>query len=142
MLLGLGRDGGLAEQFVVPAARYLVPIGDLDAAQAAPLADAALTSYHAITMHRDKLLPHTTAVVIGVGGLGHVAVQLLRALSPVRVVATDVKPEALEVARQAGAHEVLDGNGYEPDIVSAAERLEGLYAELAETVAEKARAMQ
>jgi hypothetical protein len=38
--------------------------------------------------------------------------------------------------------EVLDGNGYEPDIVTAAERLEGLYAELAEAVAEKARAMQ
>jgi hypothetical protein len=48
--------------------------------------------------------------------------------------------------KQAGFVEklvtVLDGNGYEPDIVTAAERLEGLYAELAETVAEKARAMQ
>jgi alcohol dehydrogenase, propanol-preferring len=105
---GAGRDGGLTKLMVVPSSRYLVPIGDLDAAQAAPLADAALTSYHAITMHRDKLLPHTTAVVIGVGGLGHVAVQLLRALSPVRIVAADVKPEALEVARAAGAHEVLD----------------------------------
>jgi alcohol dehydrogenase, propanol-preferring len=108
---GLGRDGGLAEQVVVPAARYLLPIGDLDAAQAAPLADAALTSYHAIVPHRDKLLPHTTAVVIGVGGLGHVAVQLLRALTPVRVVAVDQRPQALELARAAGAHVAVDAGG-------------------------------
>jgi alcohol dehydrogenase, propanol-preferring len=45
---GVGRDGGLAEYMVVPSARYLVPIGDLDPVAAAPLTDAALTSYHAI----------------------------------------------------------------------------------------------
>ena len=108
---GLGRDGGMAEQLVVPSARYLVPIGDLDAAQAAPLADAALTPYHAISRHRDKLLPHATAVVIGVGGLGHMAVQMLRATSAMRVVAIDRKPEALDVARRAGAHAVLPADG-------------------------------
>lgn len=64
---GLGRDGGLAEQIVVPAARYLVPIGDLDARLAAPLADAGITPYHAIAHHRDRLRPNAPVVVIGVG---------------------------------------------------------------------------
>ncbi len=108
---GLGRDGGLAEQLIVPSTRYLVPIGDLDAAQAAPLADAGLTPYHAIAQHRDKLLAHRTAVVIGVGGLGHMAVQMLRALSAVRVVAVDLRDEALELARLAGAHACVSAAG-------------------------------
>jgi propanol-preferring alcohol dehydrogenase len=104
---GLGRDGGLAEQLVVPSARYLVPIGDLDAALAAPLADAGITPYHAISHHRDKLRPNAVAVVIGVGGLGHMAVQMLRALSATRVVAVDLREEALEAAKEAGAHAVV-----------------------------------
>jgi len=117
---GLGRDGGLAEQLVVPAARYLLPIGDLDAAQAAPLADAALTSYHAIVQQRDKLVPGATALVIGVGGLGHAAVQILRALSPARVVAVDRRPEALEVARAAGAHVAIEAGGVPEEVRGAA----------------------
>jgi propanol-preferring alcohol dehydrogenase len=104
---GLGRDGGLAEQLVVPSARYLVPIGDLDAGLAAPLSDAGLTPYHAIAHHRDKLRPNATAVVIGTGGLGQMAVQMLRALSAVRVVAVDLREEALAVAKAAGAHAVI-----------------------------------
>jgi alcohol dehydrogenase, propanol-preferring len=101
---GLGRDGGLAEQMVVPSARHLVPIGDLDARVAAPLADAGITPYHAINRHRDLLRPGATVVVIGAGGLGLMAVQLLRALSPVRVVVVDRRPQALDAARLAGAH--------------------------------------
>ena len=45
---GLGRDGGMAEYLLVPSARFLVPLGDLDPRDAAPLTDAALTPYHAI----------------------------------------------------------------------------------------------
>lgn len=113
---GLGRDGGLAEQLIVPSARYLIAIGDLDAAQAAPLADAGLTPYHAIARHRDKLLPGTTAVVIGVGGLGHMAVQMLRALSAARVVAVDRRPEALDVARAAGADVVVEADALRDEV--------------------------
>ena len=58
------------------------PLGDLDPRDAAPLSDAALTPYHAIKLALHQLVPGTSAVVIGVGGLGHMAVQLLRALSP------------------------------------------------------------
>jgi propanol-preferring alcohol dehydrogenase len=100
---GLGRDGGLADYLLVPSSRLLVGLGDLDPVRAAPLADAALTPYHAIRRALGHLEPGTSAVVIGIGGLGHVAVQLLRALTPARVVAVDVRAEALELARHAGA---------------------------------------
>jgi alcohol dehydrogenase, propanol-preferring len=104
---GAGRDGGLADYMVVPAARYLVPLGDLDPVTAAPLTDAALTPYHAIRQFPEQLRPNGCVVVIGVGGIGHMAVQLLRALSEARVVAVDVREDALELARRSGAHAVL-----------------------------------
>lgn len=104
---GVGRDGGLAEYMIVPSARYLLPIDGLDPASAAPLTDAALTPYHALRRCSHQLRPGSTALVIGVGGLGHMAIQLLRALSSVRIVAVDVRPEALELARSAGADVAL-----------------------------------
>lgn len=100
---GLGRDGGMAEYLLVPSARLLVPLGDLDPRDAAPLTDAALTPYHAIKSSLPLLRPDTWALVIGVGGLGHLAVQLLRAVGPARVVAVDVEPARLELARRDGA---------------------------------------
>jgi propanol-preferring alcohol dehydrogenase len=112
---GLGRDGGLAEQLIVPSARYLVPIGDLDAALAAPLADAGITPYHAISHHRERLRPGGTAVVIGVGGLGHMAVQMLGALSAVRIVAVDLREDALAAAREAGADAGIPAVDISPD---------------------------
>jgi propanol-preferring alcohol dehydrogenase len=116
---GLGRDGGLAEQMVVPSARYLVPIGDLDASLAAPLADAGITPYHAISHHRDKLRPNGVAVVIGVGGLGHMGVQMLRALSAVRIVAVDLRAEALAAAKDAGAHSLVSASGLSAEALRA-----------------------
>ena len=80
-----------------------MPIGDLDPVAAAPLADAGLTPYHAVKRALRTLPPGATAVVIGIGGLGHVAVQLLRALGGCRIVAIDRREDALEVARAAGA---------------------------------------
>jgi propanol-preferring alcohol dehydrogenase len=108
---GLGRDGGLAEYMVVPSPRLTVPLDGLDPVAAAPLADAGLTPYHAIRREVHTLGPGTSAVVIGVGGLGHVAVQLLKALSSVRVVAVDRRDEALEVASRSGADAVLKAAG-------------------------------
>jgi len=102
---GLGRDGGMAGHVLVPHARHLVPIGDLDATQAAPLTDAGLTPYHAIaglTLGDDS-----TAAVIGVGGLGHVAIQILRAVTPAQVFAVDVREDALALAHRSGAHHTL-----------------------------------
>jgi propanol-preferring alcohol dehydrogenase len=92
---------------VVPSSRYLVPIGDLDAAAAAPLTDAGLTPYHAIQRSRHQLRADGAVVVIGVGGIGHVAVQILRALSEVAVIAIDARPEPLRLALASGADAAL-----------------------------------
>src|SRR3954454_25071192 len=107
---GIGRNGGLAEYVVVPA-RLTVPIGDLDPVVAAPLTDAALNPYHAIKRALPGLPPGSAALVIGVGGLGHAAVRLLKALSGCRVVAVDRRQEALDLAMAAGADAVLQSDG-------------------------------
>lgn len=104
---GLGPDGGMAEYVRIPA-RSFVPIGDLDFLQAAPMADAALTSYHAIRGAKEHLRPGSTSVVIGIGGLGHVAVQILRALSPTRIIAVDIGQDQLDLATRCGADIALE----------------------------------
>jgi propanol-preferring alcohol dehydrogenase len=100
---GLGRDGGMASYLLVPAARLVVPLGDLDPVAAAPLTDAGLTPYHAIRRSLPKLVPGSTAVAIGVGGLGHMGVQLLAAMTAATVIAVDQRPEALDLAGSSGA---------------------------------------
>ena len=100
---GLGRDGGMAPLMLVPSSRLLVPLWDLDPVQAAPLTDAGLTPYHAIRRSAELLRPGSTTVVIGIGGLGHMGVQILAATTPTRVVAVDTRPEALDLAARAGA---------------------------------------
>jgi propanol-preferring alcohol dehydrogenase len=108
---GLGRDGGMAEYLVVPAARHLVPLPDgLEPRIAAPLTDAGLTPFHAVNRVRDLLVPGSTAVVVGLGGLGNMAVQILRATSATRVVAVDPRPEARDLALARGADNVLDSD--------------------------------
>jgi len=104
---GLGLDGGMAEYMLVPHPRLLLPLGELDPRDAAPLSDAALTPYHAVKRSLDLLVPGSTVVVIGVGGLGHMAVQILRALSPARVIAVDTSDEKLRLAREVGAEEAV-----------------------------------
>jgi propanol-preferring alcohol dehydrogenase len=105
---GLGRDGAMAEYMVVDNVRHLVPIGDLDPVRAASLTDAALTPYQAIKKVLPRLVGGTTTVVIGAGGLGHVAIQLLRTLTPTRVIALDLGDEKLAFAKEMGAHEALE----------------------------------
>ncbi|UGQ12949.1 NAD(P)-dependent alcohol dehydrogenase [Yinghuangia sp. ASG 101] len=104
---GLGADGAIAEYMLVDSARHLVPMDGLDPVTAVPLTDAGLTPYHAVKRSLPKLVPGSSAVVIGTGGLGHVAVQLLRALTPARVIALDVSPEKLALAARVGAHETV-----------------------------------
>jgi propanol-preferring alcohol dehydrogenase len=105
---GYGEDGGLAGFVVVPA-RELVPLPTLDPRVVAPLTDAGTTSYHAVKKVLPKLHPGSTAVVIGVGGLGTYAVQWLRLLSGARVVAVDVSADRLALASAVGAHETVVG---------------------------------
>lgn len=117
---GLGTDGGMAPLLLVPDARHLVPLVDLDPVDAAPLTDAGLTPYHAVMRSIDRLVPGSTAVVIGAGGLGHMAVQILRAVCAATVVAVDTRASALELASRSGAdHVVVAG----PDAVGQIEDL-------------------
>lgn len=101
---GLGRDGGMADWLLVPSGRLLVPVGGLAAVQAAPLSDAGLTAFHAVTTVRRSIGDGTSVVVLGVGGLGHLAVQILRATTTAQVLAVDVRAEALTLADECGAH--------------------------------------
>lgn len=107
---GYGLDGGLAEYVLVgDPDRALLPMSRLDPRVAGPLVDAGATSHHAVY----RVLPHlqadSTAVVIGVGGLGGFVVQILRALSGARVIALDSSKPRRDAAIAYGAHEVVDG---------------------------------
>jgi len=99
---GLGRNGGLAEYMIAPA-NCVVPLKELEPEEAAPLTDAGLTSYHAVKQCLPLLTPDTAAVVIGVGGLGHLAVEFLRELTSVKIIAVDRDERALELAVDRGA---------------------------------------
>jgi alcohol dehydrogenase, propanol-preferring len=104
---GIAGPGAMAEYLLVDDQRHLVPLGDLDPVAHVALTDAGLTPYHAVKRSLPRLGAGSVAVVIGVGGLGHVAVQVIRALSGAVVVALDVTEEKLELARQVGAHHTL-----------------------------------
>jgi alcohol dehydrogenase, propanol-preferring len=101
--IGFGVDGAMAEYLLITDPRRLVPIGDLDPADVAPLTDAGLTPYRVIKRVQPKLTPGSHAVVIGAGGLGHLAIQILGALTPATIIAVDARGSALDLARQVGA---------------------------------------
>jgi propanol-preferring alcohol dehydrogenase len=101
---GLGHDGGMAGYIKVKA-RYLERLRSIDPTTAGPLADAGLTSMHAINGARRRLTPGSSAVVIGVGGLGHMGLQILRHTTGARIIAVDISDEKLAVAREYGADE-------------------------------------
>jgi propanol-preferring alcohol dehydrogenase len=102
MTRGVGIDGGLAQFMVVPR-RELVPLGTIDPITVAPLTDAGVTSYRAVKSALHLLHPGSTALVIGVGGLGAYAIQFLKLLSPATVYAVDRTERRLADARRFGA---------------------------------------
>lgn len=103
---GLARHGGYAEALVVPSARFLVPLAGLDPVRAAPLADAGVTPYRAVRRAQPWLADGGLAVVLGTGGLGQFAVQYLKRLPAVRVVAVDSSADKRWIARDLGADDV------------------------------------
>jgi propanol-preferring alcohol dehydrogenase len=114
---GLGAPGSMADYMIVRSSRHLVPLEGLDPVQNVALTDAGLTPYHAIKPTLPKLVPGSTAVVIGAGGLGHMAIQMLRALSPARVIALDLGAEKLAFAKEIGAHEAVSSDADAPAAV-------------------------
>jgi len=106
---GLSVDGGFAE-YVLVSERSLVrlPAG-VEPAAVAPHADAGLTAYHAVRRLAHLAVPGSTAVVIGVGGVGHIALQLVRALGSSSVIAVDTDERRRRLAAELGADEVVEG---------------------------------
>jgi propanol-preferring alcohol dehydrogenase len=100
--LGLGADGGMADLMLVDADR-LVAADGLDPAVAAVMADAGLTSLHALRCLSRPIEGLTSVMVIGVGGVGHVALGLLRTLSAASVTAVDTRASARGLATELGA---------------------------------------
>jgi NAD+-dependent secondary alcohol dehydrogenase Adh1 len=105
---GISSDGGFAN-FLKTSARAIVKLDPiLQPKDIAALADAGLTAYHAVKKAARDLYPGTTAVVIGAGGLGHIGVQCLKALTPATIIVVDRSGPALELVRELGAdHTVL-----------------------------------
>lgn len=105
---GIDTNGGYAE-YLRTSARSVVKIDpSLHPSDVAALADAGLTAYHAAAKAARRLTPRDKVVVIGAGGLGHIGIQVLKALSPAEIVVVDRNPEALKLALSIGAdHGVL-----------------------------------
>jgi propanol-preferring alcohol dehydrogenase len=116
-------NGGYAEFMHIPSQRLLVPLNGVDPIAAAPLADAGVTPYRAIKKALPHLYPGASVAVIGVGGLGHLALQILRAVAPwARIIAVDVDDAKLESALKCGAHHAIDARG---DAAAEIKRLSG-----------------
>jgi NAD+-dependent secondary alcohol dehydrogenase Adh1 len=105
---GISTDGGFAD-FLKTGARTVVRLDPRLAPQdIAALADAGLTAYHAVKKAGARLYPGSRAVVIGAGGLGHIGIQCLKALTPTEIIVVDRSQGALDLARTWGAdHTVL-----------------------------------
>jgi NAD+-dependent secondary alcohol dehydrogenase Adh1 len=108
---GLSVNGGFAERVLVRE-RSLVPLpAGVEPAEVAPHTDAGLTAYHAVRRLKHLLTPGSTAAVIGAGGVGHIALQLVRELGSSRVVAVDTDERRRRLAAELGADEVLASAG-------------------------------
>ena len=114
---GLSRDGGMAE-YLLTSARACVKLDPSTQPQdVAALADAGITAYHAVRKALPLLYPGTTCVVIGAGGLGHIGIQALAALTAARIVVVDRNPDALKLAEQLGAQHTVVSDGGQVDAV-------------------------
>ncbi|HEY2237285.1 MAG TPA: NAD(P)-dependent alcohol dehydrogenase [Streptosporangiaceae bacterium] len=109
---GLSTDGGMAEYLLTSARACIKLDPSTQPKDVAALADAGITAYHAVRKALPLLYPGTTCVVIGAGGLGHIGIQSLAALSATRIIVVDRNPDALKLAEQLGANHtvVADGN--------------------------------
>jgi NAD+-dependent secondary alcohol dehydrogenase Adh1 len=108
---GLNTDGGMAD-FLRTGQRAVVKIDPkLQPADVAALADAGLTAYHAVRKAVPLLYPGTKVVLIGAGGLGHIGIQALKALTPAEIIVVDRSEAALELARSIGADHGVVANG-------------------------------
>jgi len=114
---GLSHDGGMAE-YLLTSARTCVKLDPKTRPQdVAALADAGITAYHAVRKTIPLLYPGTSCVLIGAGGLGHIGIQCLAALTAAQIIVVDRNPDALKLAEQLGAHHTVVADGTHVDAV-------------------------
>ncbi|MHA3701837.1 NAD(P)-dependent alcohol dehydrogenase [Jatrophihabitans sp. YIM 134969] len=112
---GIDTDGGYAE-YLKTSARSCVKLDpSLEPKDVAALADAGLTAYHAATKAARRLRAGDRCVVIGAGGLGHIGIQVMAAISPAELIVVDRNPDAVKLALEIGATHgvVADGTQVE-----------------------------
>ncbi|MGY1672471.1 NAD(P)-dependent alcohol dehydrogenase [Geodermatophilus sp. SYSU D00710] len=115
---GLSNDDGGMAEYLRTTARACVKLDPgTEPSDVAALADAGITAYHAVRKAEPLLRPGTTAVVQGAGGLGHIAIQCIAALTAARIVVVDRSWDALALAEQIGAHEIVRADGSHVDAV-------------------------
>jgi NAD+-dependent secondary alcohol dehydrogenase Adh1 len=114
---GVDCDGGMAEYLLTSARACIKLDPGTRPEDVAALADAGITAYHAVRKAVPLLYPGTTCVVNGAGGLGHIGIQSLAALTATRIVVVDRNPDALKLAEQLGAHLTVPGDGNQVDAV-------------------------
>lgn len=115
---GIDTHGGYAD-YLRTTARSVVRIDDrLHPSDVAALADAGLTAYHAAAKAARRLTPRDRCVIIGAGGLGHIGIQVLKALSPAELIVVDRNPEAVKLALSIGAdHGVVAEGGQVEEVL-------------------------
>lgn len=119
---GSSADGGFAEYLLVPHARHLVPLGDLDPYAATPLGCAALSAYAALRRVQPQVAAGGWLLVIGAGALGLCAVHYAKTLTGARVVVVDRSAASLARARDCGAdHTLTAGPDAAAEVLSLSE---------------------
>ena len=114
---GLSRDGGMADYLLTTARACIKLDPQTQPKDVAALADAGITAYHAVRKAIPLLYPGTTCVVIGAGGLGHIGIQCLAALTATKIIVVDRNPDALKLAEQLGADHTVVADGGHVDAV-------------------------
>ncbi|MPY85374.1 MAG: alcohol dehydrogenase catalytic domain-containing protein [Actinophytocola sp.] len=114
---GIDSDGGMAEYLLTSARACIKLDPGTRPEDVAALADAGITAYHAVRKAAPLLYPGTTCVVNGAGGLGHIGIQSLRALTATNIVVVDKNAEALELAKKLGADDTVLADGKHVDTV-------------------------
>lgn len=100
---GLTVDGGYAE-YLKTSERALIKLEDnVKPSDVAPLADAGITAYRAVRKAVPLARPGARVLLIGMGGLGHIAVQLMREMGNAEIIAMDQNEHRLNMALEYGA---------------------------------------
>jgi propanol-preferring alcohol dehydrogenase len=107
--MGVFTPGGYAEYVLVPHERYCVDLGALDPAETAPLACSGVTTYSALKKFGAKIKDEPV-VIMGAGGLGHMALRVLRAIGGQGAIVVDIDAGKRQAALEAGALAAIDGS--------------------------------